>query len=152
WRQPHDTLAAEDNLRRIGRFISRSSRAGTVAELARYLADNPAALRDDEALRCVPGLDERLADLAVLVVPASEDSEEPVLAGKGVLRVAAVFSGHSVNRRNRLTDGRLELARMIGIDSDARNAHLGLIELANTLCRPAEPLCGSCPLVKKCAG
>jgi DNA (cytosine-5)-methyltransferase 1 len=152
WRQPHDTLAAEDNLRRLGGFISRAARAGTVAELARYLADNPAVLRDDDALRRTPGLDERLADLAILVVPAGgeDESEEPVLATKGVLRVAARFSGHPVHRKNRLTDGRLEVARMIGIDSDARQAQLGLIELANTLCRPTEPVCGACPLAKKC--
>jgi DNA (cytosine-5)-methyltransferase 1 len=154
WCRPQDTLAAEDNLRRLGGFISRAGRAGTVAELARSLADNPAALRDDDGLRRVPGLYESVADLAVLVVPAGvdDDSEEPVLVTKGVLRVAARFSGHPVHRRNRLTDGRLEVARMIGIDSVARRAHLGLIELANTLCRPVDPVCGSCPLVKNCAG
>jgi DNA (cytosine-5)-methyltransferase 1 len=154
WRQPQDTLAAEDKLRLTGGFISRASRAGAVAELARALADTPAALRDDDALRKVPGLNESVADLAILVVPAGteDDSEEPVLVTKGVLRVAARFSGHPVDRRNRLTDGRLEVARMIGIDTDARRAHLGLIELANTLCRPVEPVCHACPLVKKCAG
>jgi DNA (cytosine-5)-methyltransferase 1 len=69
---------------------------------------------------------------------------------KGVLRVAARFSGHPVDRRNKLTDGRLEIARMIGIDSDARHAHLGLVELANTLCRTVDPVCHACPLVKLC--
>jgi len=154
WRQPQETLAAEDNLRRTGGFIGRSQRAGAVAELARLLADNPAIMREDDALRRVPGLIEAVADLAILVVPGEDDddSEEPVLVTKGVLRVAARFSGHPVDRRNRLTDGRLEVARMIGIDSDARHAHLGLIELANTVCRPADPLCHVCPLVKKCAG
>ncbi|MEU9824128.1 DNA cytosine methyltransferase [Micromonospora chersina] len=154
WRQPQDTLAKEDNLRLTGGFISRAGRAGTVAELARTLADTPAALRDDEALRRIPGLNESVADLAILVVPAGteDDSEEPVLVTKGVLRVAARFSGHPVHRKNRLTDGRLEVARMIGIDTDARRAHLGLIELANTLCRPVEPACHVCPLLKKCAG
>jgi DNA (cytosine-5)-methyltransferase 1 len=152
WRQPQDTLANEDNLRLPGGFIARSARAGTVAELARTLADTPAVLRDDDALRAVTGLNESVADLAILVVAAGkeDDSEEPVLVTKGVLRVAARFSGHPVDRRNRLTDGRLEVARMIGIDTDARRAHLGLIELANTLCRPVEPVCHVCPLMKKC--
>jgi DNA (cytosine-5)-methyltransferase 1 len=68
-----------------------------------------------------------------------------------VLRVAARFSGNPVNLRNRLTDGRLEIARMIGDDADARRAHLGLIELANSLCRPIEPMCDACPLHKLCA-
>ncbi|RZU51208.1 DNA (cytosine-5)-methyltransferase 1 [Krasilnikovia cinnamomea] len=152
WRQPQDTVAREDDLRRIGQFISREARADTVAQLARTLADNPALLRDDDALRKVSGLHESLADLAILVAPVGEedDSEEPVLVTKGVLRVAARFSGNPVGSRNRLTDGRLEVARMIGIDTDARSAHLGLIDLANTLCRPQEPVCHECPLAKKC--
>ncbi|WJK32716.1 DNA cytosine methyltransferase [Solwaraspora sp. WMMA2065] len=152
WRQPQDTVTREDDLRRIGRFISREARADTVAQLARTLADDPTLLRDDDALRRVPGLYESVADLAVLVVPAGDDdnAEEPVLVTKGVLRVAARFSGTPVGSRNRLTDGRLEVARMIGIDSDARSAHLGLIDLANTLCRPQEPVCSACPLAKTC--
>ncbi|MEV4277694.1 DNA cytosine methyltransferase [Actinoplanes xinjiangensis] len=154
WRQPQDTLAREADLVRTGNMISRSARAGALIELARTLADNPAVLRDDDGLRKVAGLNESVADLAILVVPsgAEDESEEPVLVTKGVLRVAARFSGDPVDRRNRLTDGRLEVARMIGIDTNARDAHLGLIELANTLCRPAEPACHACPLVKDCAG
>jgi DNA (cytosine-5)-methyltransferase 1 len=152
WRQPQDTIAREEDLRRTGKFISRAPRADTIAELARTLADNPSLLRDDDALRRVHGLNESLADLAILVVPAGEDddSEEPVLVTKGVLRVASRFSGVPVDSRNRLTDGRLEVARMIGIDTDARRAHLGLIDLANTLCRPQDPACDACPLVKTC--
>lgn len=152
WRQPQDTLSHEDDLRRIGRFISREPRADTIAALARALADNPTLLRDDDALRKVRGLNESVADLAILVAPAGEtdESEEPVLVTKGVLRVAARFSGNPVSSRNRLTDGRLEVARMIGIDSDARSAHLGLIDLANTLCRPQDPACQECPLSKTC--
>jgi DNA (cytosine-5)-methyltransferase 1 len=152
WRQPQDTLANEEDLRRLGSFISRKARAGTLAELARALADDPNRLRGDDALRKVPGLNEAVADLAILVVPSGDDdeSEEPVLVTKGVLRVAARFSGNPVDTRNRLTDGRLEVARMIGMDTDARSAHLGLIDLANTLCRPVEPACHACPLSKTC--
>ena len=69
-----------------------------------------------------------------------------MLAGRGVLRVVARFTGEQVDRRNRLTDGRLGVARMIGDGSDARDAHLGLIELAAAVCRPAEPSCVECPL------
>ncbi|MEV0606593.1 DNA (cytosine-5-)-methyltransferase [Polymorphospora rubra] len=152
WRQPQDTLAREEDLRRIGRFISREARADTVAELARTFANHPTILRDDDVLRGIRGLNESLADLAILAVLAGPDdeAEEPVLATKGVLRVAARFSGNPVNSRNRLTDGRLEVARMIGIDANARDAHLGLIDLANTLCRPQDPVCQECPLSKKC--
>lgn len=152
WRQPQDTVLHEAELVEISGWASRSARAGTILELAGRLADNPAVLRDDVKLRRVPGLTEAVADLAVLVVPGGvEDSEEPVLVTKGVLRVAARFSGDPVDKRNRLTDGRLEVARMIGGDTDARRAHLGLVDLANSLCRPVEPLCDACPLQKLCA-
>ena len=73
-----------------------------------------------------------------------------MLAGRGVLRAVARFTGEQVDRRNRLTDGRLGVARMIGNGSDARDAHLGLIELAAAVCRPAEPLCVRCPLEALC--
>jgi DNA (cytosine-5)-methyltransferase 1 len=66
-----------------------------------------------------------------------------------VLRVVARFTGEQVDRRNRLTDGRLATARMIGDGSNARDAHLGLIELAAGICRPA-PLCVECPLAQNC--
>jgi DNA (cytosine-5)-methyltransferase 1 len=39
---------------------------------------------------------------------------------------------------------------MIGDGSDARRAHLGLIELAAAVCRPAEPACVKCPLGELC--
>ena len=39
---------------------------------------------------------------------------------------------------------------MIGDGSDARDAHLGLIELAAAVCRPAAPACAECPLSGIC--
>ncbi len=152
WTSPQATVLAEAELGEIGRWTGKEARAGRIVELAGRLADNSSVLDDDAKLRGTPGVHEALADLAILVVPSAgeDDSEEPVLSTKGVLRVAARYLGEPVDRRNRLTDGRLAVARMIGDDSDARRAHLGLIELANTLCRPVEPLCDACPLQKVC--
>jgi DNA (cytosine-5)-methyltransferase 1 len=114
----------------------------------------------------VPGLPESIADLATLVVPviraqpeglsevaapSSITSGEPVLATKGVLRVASRFTGDPVDRRNRLTDGRMAVARMVGGGANARAAHLGLIELAAAVCRPVAPKCSDCPLATTCA-
>jgi len=64
--------------------------------------------------------------------------------------VAARYTGEPVDVRNRLTDGRLAVARMIGGGADSREAQLGLIELAATLCRPVNPLCSECPLRLTC--
>jgi DNA (cytosine-5)-methyltransferase 1 len=72
------------------------------------------------------------------------------LVTKGVLRVASRFQKNEVDRRNRLTDGRLAIARMIGFGEYSRGAHLGLIELANRWCRPQDPECPECPLRFHC--
>ena len=148
WDSPSGTVAAEAELREIAKWIGRSGRAERILEIAGLLAGSPERLDDDDAIRQIPGIYETVADLAVLAVAtgAEDESEEPVLAGRGVLRVVARFTGEQVERHNRLTDGRLGVARMIGEGSDARDAHLGLVELAAAVCRPAAPACLECPL------
>jgi DNA (cytosine-5)-methyltransferase 1 len=133
------------------RTVGRLRRAETALSLAKdvSLLDGPA----DEIKRAT-GISEAIADLAVLVVPqAATDGliDEPVLAAKGVLRVARRFQANAVDRKNKLTDGRMAVARMVGFGANARDAHLGLIELANSLCRPENPLCSQCPLSAHCA-
>jgi DNA (cytosine-5)-methyltransferase 1 len=152
WDTPAAALAAELELREIGKWLNRGMRAERILDIAGQLACGPEQLDDDEAVRRIPGVNEAVADLAVLAVATSaEDAdEEPVLPGRGVLRAVARFTGERVDLRNRLTDGRLGVARMIGIGSDARQAHLGLIELAASVCRPAEPACVNCPLSQLC--
>jgi DNA (cytosine-5)-methyltransferase 1 len=152
WGHPADTLAAGSELQEIARWLDRGNRAERVLELAERLNGAPGQLDDDQAIRRIHGVNEALADLAVLAVPTGteDESEEPVLVGRGVLRVVARFTGEHVDRRNRLTDGRLATARMVGNGIDARDAHLGLIELAAGICRPAEPLCIDCPLSEDC--
>jgi DNA (cytosine-5)-methyltransferase 1 len=49
-----------------------------------------------------------------------------------------------------MSDGRLGVARMVGNGKEARDAHLGLIELAANVCRPEKPLCAECPLDSMC--
>jgi DNA (cytosine-5)-methyltransferase 1 len=153
WRTPADIVAAEDELREVARWTGRDQRAANILAVAGRLAGAPEELDDDEKVRAVPGVFESVADLAILVVPTAgrDESEEPVLAGRGVLRVAARVTGEQVHRRNQLTDGRLAVARMIGYGEDARRAHLGLVELAASLCRPVDPLCTDCPLQDLCA-
>ena len=98
---------------------------------------------------------EAVAELAVLAVPSrsdDDDSEEPVLAARGVLRVASRFTGEeTLERKNRMTDGRLAVARMIGYGDNARDAQLGLIELAASRMPPGRRVCDVCPLAETCA-
>jgi DNA (cytosine-5)-methyltransferase 1 len=154
WKTPQALAAMDSELRAIGRLIGREQRVAKLLELARWWSDGliepPEAELDYSK---VPGLWMSVADLAVLAVPLAgeDDSDEPVLATKGVLRVASRFGGEPVDRKNRLTDGRLSVARMVGGATSFRRAHLGLIELANSLCRPVDPLCSECPISDWCA-
>lgn len=153
WDTPADTMAAESELREIARWLDRSNRADRILDLAGLLASEPEQLDDDQAIRQVPGVNEALADLAILAVATGteDESEEPILVSRGVLRVVARFTGENVDRRNKLTDGRLATARMVGDGSNARDAHLGLVELAAGMCRPGVPSCTECPLARACS-
>ena len=154
WEKPGDTLTSPGQLPEIARWINRDSRAERLMQLAMQLADTPQELDNDRTIYSVLRGNEAAADLAVLTVPSGrddDDSEEPVLAGRGVLRVAARFTGEeTLERKNRMSDGRVAIARMIGYGDNARDAHLGLIELAAAICRPEARACGVCPLAATC--
>jgi DNA (cytosine-5)-methyltransferase 1 len=153
WKTPQELSGVENELRTIGRLMGREQRVAKLLELAGWRAEGLFELQETELdYSKLPGLPTSIADLAALVVPLSgeDDSDEPVLATKGVLRVASRFGGEPVDRKNRLTDGRLSVARMVGGATNFRRAHLGLIELANSLCRPVDPLCYLCPISDWC--
>lgn len=155
WEKPADTLAARGELEEIGRWVARGRRAKRLLDIAARLADTPQELDSDKTIHAALRGADAAADLAVLVVPSGtddDDSEEPVLAGRGVLRVAARFTGEeALERKNRMSDGRLAVARMIGYGDAARDAHLALIELAAGICRPEMRACDICPLAETCA-
>jgi DNA (cytosine-5)-methyltransferase 1 len=152
WVEPRATVAAEGDLLDIAGWIGREDRARQLLALGTLLIDDGNSDLSDDVLA---GLVSRKAiplahaDMASLVV-GEESSEEPVIINKGVLRVAANFTGMIVHRRNRMSDGRIAVARMIGYGAEARTAHLALMELSNSLCRPFDPLCGRCPLAGLC--
>lgn len=155
WERPGDTLAASDELREIARWVDRIGRAERLLQLAGCTAETPEALDSDRTIHSVLVGNDAAVDLSVLAVPSAtddDDSEEPVLAGRGVLRVAARFTGEeTLERKNRMSDGRLAVARMIGYGDNVRDAHLGLIELAAAVCRPEGRACDVCPLAAACA-
>jgi len=142
----------------MSRTVGRLSRAQTVVGLAERLDETPGLLDGRaEEIKNSTGLPDSVINLAALVIPGScrghedEGLDEPVLVTKGVLRVARRFQANPVDRKNKMTDGRMAVARMIGFGPDARHAHLGLIELANSFCRPEHPVCQQCPLEAHCA-
>jgi len=150
-RSPEATLGALPVLRRLARQWQREQRCDQLAETAEWFREHPLALAVSATaadLTAAPHVAPSMADLACRVVPG--DSEDPVLASYGVLRVAARFQGEAVDRQNRLSDGRLAVARMVGGSDSSHEAHLAVIELANGLCGPAAPRCGECPLEPWC--
>lgn len=144
---PAQTIANADVLAAMGRLVGRPAKAELTASLARVCADAP-EMPDDE-LGKLPGVNKTVASLAVLVNGLS--GEEPVITGAGVARVAARLTGTSVDLHNKLTDGRLAVARLIGNGETSRDAQLALIELAAAVCLPEQPDCGSCPFAARCA-
>jgi DNA (cytosine-5)-methyltransferase 1 len=150
WGEPDGVLAAADLVREVAGWVNRGQRAERLLDVAAWLRDHPGELT--APVPRVPRVPEWVTDLATLTVPLGDDddAEEPVLVTRGVLRVAGRHSGAPVDRRNRLTDGRLAVARMIGGPGRGRLPHLALIELAASHCRPVEPACGDCPLLTTC--
>lgn len=152
---PGQTLMKAADLREIAGWINREERAEQILTLAEDLHQLGVSEIDDALLANLVStkrLSKAHADMAALVVGSEgpDTTEEPVITNKGLLRVAARYVGKPVDLTNRLTDGRVTVARMIGYGESARSAHLALIDLANGLCR-ATPECAQCPLNASCA-
>jgi DNA (cytosine-5)-methyltransferase 1 len=148
---PEATVSALPILRVLTAQWQREARCEQLVETTAWFLEHPEVLAPTASaqdLAAAPHVTSAIADLACRVVPG--ETEDPVLTGYGVLRVAARFQGAAVDRQNRFSDGRLALARMIGGDDSSHHAHLALIELANGLCGPSSPTCGPCPLEPWC--
>jgi len=76
--------------------------------------------------------------------------EDLLLRTQGALRVAARVAGSRSHETNRLTDGRIDLARLVGSGEDAALRMGALRLLATTRCRAQSPDCGGCPLASWC--
>lgn len=105
---------------------------------------------DRSVVKAVGKADAEMIDLIAPYRTGLEKSEEPVLTTRGVLRVTSRFQSISMERRNQLTDGRIAVARMLGMGVDSRQAHLALIEVAQANCRIKNPVCSGCPLYDSC--
>lgn len=145
---PRDALDNAPFLTSIGAAMGRGHRAEQLLEAAEWFQSRDEAFESVDTMTGSPHVTEAMADLAVRVCP--DDLQDPVLVTNGVLRVAARVIGEPVDRINKRTHGRLAVARLIGVDPFSDGAHLGLIELANSLCRPQNPLCDECPLRNWC--
>ncbi|GAA3390650.1 DNA (cytosine-5-)-methyltransferase [Streptomyces roseoviridis] len=76
--------------------------------------------------------------------------EDLLWIGQGALRVAARLHGSDSDRTNRLSDGRVDLVKLVGAGEDAPLRMAALRLIGSSLCRAKEPLCELCPLSKYC--
>lgn len=157
---PQSTLESETTLRWIlghGGGVGREDQLDQVIDLARTFAESPHLLTTRSGLR-EAGAPPAPTNIAMRVFPGEE--EDAIIVSSGMLRVAARFIGSEVHRRNRNTDGRIALARLVGIDpadgdpdreqAVGSKAHLGVLELSVSLCRADLKRCDVCPLAEWC--
>ncbi len=77
--------------------------------------------------------------------------EDAILTTTQSLRVAARVTGTEVDRKNRLSDGKMILGRIVGSGDDASVVNATLHALGTEICTAADPGCDSCPLGDVCA-
>ncbi|MGW0178047.1 DNA cytosine methyltransferase [Nocardia sp. NPDC003345] len=78
--------------------------------------------------------------------------EDVLLASQATLRVAARVAGSHSDKTNRLSDGRVDLARLVGAGPDAPLRSAALRLLGSTLCKAPSTMCSECPLLQHCNG
>lgn len=101
----------------------------------------------------LPSLNQSLVDLLELAAPTTsgeEKSEEPVIVAKGVLRVTSRYLGVDTATRNKQSNGRISVGMQLGLEKEARQAHLALFEIARQVCTVDAPACNFCPLQRHC--
>ena len=103
-------------------------------------------LHEPENLPALLGL--KPAQTALLRLLAGDDL---LLVTQPVMRVAARVLGAESDRINTLTDGRVNLARLVGGGADAPLRMAAIRLIGQMFCAPAEPLCAQCPLRPRCA-
>ena len=150
WVTPDELLAHEAELREIGSWLGAETTGSDLLELARAVVAGSGTLDDDNLESLVSsGLLRRSAsELAMIADP---QGEEPVIANTAALRVAGrFFQGSERWLKNRNSDGRIAVGRLIGFEEESRSAQIGLIELGARVCTPKAPDCGACPLSGWC--
>lgn len=73
-----------------------------------------------------------------------------LLRSQSVLRLAARVAGSRSHKSNRLTDGRMDLARLVGSGEDAATRMAAIRLLAETSCGAEHRVCSACPLAAWC--
>lgn len=150
WSTPERFAADADTAAEVGTWLGKEGAISALLEAAVAVVQEGGSL-DDEHLELLVqrGLVRRAAsELAMIADP---EGEEPVIANTAALRVAGrFFEGNERWLKNHNSDGRIAVARLIGFDTESRQAQIALVELGSELCTPKAPKCDQCPLEKWC--
>ena len=150
WSSPGHLLENADLVEEVVSWLGKPTAASQLFDLARAVIADHGALNDARLTELVAQgvLSRGTAELAMLTVP---EGEEPVIANTGALRVAGrYFQGTERWLKNRSSDGRIAVGRLIGFDEESTQAQVALIELGAHVCTPKAPDCPSCPLAAWC--
>lgn len=150
WVDPARLLESGDLVHEFAAWLGRPNLADQLLDLARAVQSCDEELDDDRLAELVTRglIGKGTAELAMLTRP---DGEEPVIASTGALRVAGrYFQGTERWLKNRSSDGRIAVGRLIGFDEESTRAQVALIELGARVCLPKAPDCAACPLAAWC--
>ncbi|MEU2055243.1 DNA cytosine methyltransferase [Streptomyces bungoensis] len=78
--------------------------------------------------------------------------QDLLLITQGALRVGARVNDSEADRTNKLTDGRVNLVRLVGAGTNASLRMAALRVIGNDYCKSSQPACQWCPLSKHCEG
>ena len=151
-----DLARALDLIRGCGKLTSRDlsdlSDALSGVRSARRLAHLRCLTRRQKIWREPDKLAQELqllpAEKALLRLLAGQDV---MLVSQSSFRVAARVAGTESGEINRLTDGRVDLARLVGAGREALLRMAALRVIGMTLCLPKERHCDTCPLAQWCS-
>lgn len=150
WDTPGACIDDADRVAEVASWLGKDEVARTLLDLAMTVGHEGGSLDDDHLEQMVVRrlLRRSALELAMIVDP---EGEEPVIANTAALRVAGrFFQGTERWLKNRNSDGRIAVARLIGFDEESRQAQVALIELGARVCTPKAPGCGQCPLISWC--
>lgn len=150
WRSPSYLIEHKERIDEVVSWLLKRDMASGLFDLARAVESDGGGLDDARLTQLVTRgvLPRGTAELAMLSEP---EAEEPVIANTGALRVAGrYFQGTERWLKNRSSDGRIAVARLIGFDEESTQAQVALIEIGAHVCTPKAPNCPACPLAAWC--
>jgi DNA (cytosine-5)-methyltransferase 1 len=150
WASPDSFLEGRELAVEVGGWLGKTEEVDALLELAGSIVGDGGSLDDDQLAAQVGGglMKRSTSELAMIADP---EGEEPVIANTPALRVAGrFFQGTERWLKNRNSDGRIAVSRLIGFDEESRQAQIALIELGVRLCTPKAPGCAECPLNDWC--